>query len=317
MTSQTGPNAGRVLADDATWPGGAPVDAAAFGVRWQGPIPVGTGWAPGPTALDPRPVTVREGNVADTLPDATLLWHGHNEGGVFAAWRGPAGDVLMTHDHGGRFYLDAQGTALDVAPGADALITARTLLDSVMFTVALVRGHVLIHGSAVTDGARVIVVVGASGRGKTSLALALRARGLQHLTDDVLALQAGESTVLGHPGPPVITVPDGAGLLPSSRSLALIDGERWDAVAAAPAPLPIAGVVELVSPDREPDAAPEVVPLLSHILSVPPERARDRFVMLSLLSERCPLIRLTAHSASPAELADQILTRLEGAVRDV
>lgn len=307
MTSLSGPPAGHVISEDATWSGGSLGDVAAFGVRWQGTLPVGAGWAPGSGAPDQQPVVIRAGEVDTTLPGATLLWEGYNEGGTFKAWRAADGELLMTHDHGGRFFYDPRESSLDVAAGVSPLITARTLLDSVMFTVALARGHVLIHGSAVSDGHRAIVIVGASGRGKTSLALALRGRGLQHLTDDVLMLQADGADVLAHPGPPVVTVPEGAALRSGSRALATVDGERWDAVAVTPKGMPVVAIVELIRPDQ---TSSEVVPLLSHMLSVPPERARDRFVMLSLLSERCALIRIPAQSSSPDELAQQVLDRL-------
>ena len=303
---------GRATGADAVWPAPGAVDAAAFGVRWTGPLPGGAGWAASSSATDGPAVEVRTAPTPQAHQSTgELLWRGANEGGLFEARRTTGGTTVMTHGVGGTFSFEAAVSRLTVEPGHDRLATARVLLDSAMFTVSLLRGTVMLHAAAVAGAQGVIAVVGASGRGKSSLAAALRAHGLAHVTDDILALDRQRDVIVGHPGPPVVTVPISNTPQAGEVTLATIGPERWVNVAVASGPLPIAAVVELTAPRLSgTQLNPDVVPLLPHVLSVPPERARDRFVMLAELCEQCPIIQVPAHSHSPEALANDVLARL-------
>lgn len=63
-------------------------------------------------------------------------------------------------------------------------------------TVLMLRGHLLLHASAVSVAGRAVAVVGQSGRGKSTVATLLCASGALMVTDDVLRVDLGD-------GPPV------------------------------------------------------------------------------------------------------------------
>jgi hypothetical protein len=71
---------------------------------------------------------------------------------------------------------------------------------------ATLQGFELFHASAVALRGRAIAFIAPSGTGKTSLAAQLTARGARLLTDDVLALECRDGTVLAHPGVPMANI---------------------------------------------------------------------------------------------------------------
>lgn len=64
----------------------------------------------------------------------------------------------------------------------------------------LLRGHLVLHASAVFDGEAAIAFVGASGMGKSTLATALCRDGCTLLADDVLRVEHDSSGMRTHPG---------------------------------------------------------------------------------------------------------------------
>lgn len=89
----------------------------------------------------------------------------------------------------------------------------------------------LMHASAVALDGRALLIVGASGRGKSALALDLIALGATLVADDRVALTAGDGAVLAAP-PPALT-----GLV-EARGIGLL---RLPHVA----PVPVALVLDL------------------------------------------------------------------------
>ena len=57
----------------------------------------------------------------------------------------------------------------------------------------------IVHGAAVARDGRAAVIVGASGEGKSTLALGLAARGWLHLADDLVALSATGEAIAAFP----------------------------------------------------------------------------------------------------------------------
>jgi hypothetical protein len=96
----------------------------------------------------------------------------------------------------------------------------RPLCGQVLPLAATLQGFELFHASAVVLGGRAVGFVAESGTGKTSLAIALVARGATLVTDDVLALESTAHGVLAHPGVPTanIAAEQLALLPPSERS---------------------------------------------------------------------------------------------------
>jgi len=110
--------------------------------------------------------------------------------------------------------------------------------------------YYLIHGAAVTDGDRTLLVAGPSGHGKTTLALGLVGRGFRLLSDDFAPLARADGRL--HPFPKRIGVkrpnPDERPDLPlqlADENEPLIVGGKWwldpaelpGGVEVAPAPL--------------------------------------------------------------------------------
>jgi hypothetical protein len=91
-------------------------------------------------------------------------------------------------------------------PAAPAAV--RFLTGQVLPLAAVLRGLEVFHASAVEVGGRTVALVGDSGAGKSSLAIALMLAGGRLVTDDVLAVEADPHGrgVLAHPGAGVMNV---------------------------------------------------------------------------------------------------------------
>jgi hypothetical protein len=191
----------------------------------------------------------------------------------------PAAETRAIH------HLSADGAVLRCAP-SDPADPAwwRVVLDSVLFTVALLRGYEALHAGAIVtpDGSGAIAITAASGGGKSTLLSELLGRGLALLADDVVVLESrGAEAPLAHPAAPLMTVPAvrvpallgtaGTPQAPqtvqapqtprarqtlqaqqapqSAQPICAIEDERWIAVPVHPDPLPLRALVVL---DRRP-----------------------------------------------------------------
>ena len=105
-----------------------------------------------------------------------------------------AGYRLLADDYGS-WLVSSDGTAIRTAPPSDLApwLWERFLVAQVLPFAALLQGVEVLHASGVVLHGRVVAIVGASGAGKSSVALNLVLRGAGFFTDDVLALEpAGE-----------------------------------------------------------------------------------------------------------------------------
>jgi hypothetical protein len=101
----------------------------------------------------------------------------------------------------------ADGSAVAYATGASGGPWRRLLVDQALPFAACAAGLECLHASAVVLDGRLLALTGASGAGKSSLALALLRRGALPFADDVLALEAGaDGGLLGHPALPRLRV---------------------------------------------------------------------------------------------------------------
>jgi len=192
------------------------------------------------------------------------------------------------------------------------------VLDSVLFTIALLRGYEALHAGAIATPDGAIAITAATGGGKSTLLAELLGRGLALMADDVLVLEArGTEPPLALPAPPLMTVPDARmptlGEAAPPHTICAIDGERWIAVPVYPEPLPLKALVLL---DRRPASdvsltriESPLAPLLEALIGFPaaPERQRARFELASVLSRTTGLWRLAANLDTPPEvLADTL-----------
>ena len=83
------------------------------------------------------------------------------------------------------------------------------MLDSVLFTVALLHGYEALHAGALATPEGAIAITAFTGGGKSTLISELLARGLTLMTDDVLALAPSgpNGPPLAYAGPPLMTIP--------------------------------------------------------------------------------------------------------------
>ncbi len=141
-------------------------------------------------------------------------------------------------------HLYADASVLRCAP-ADPADRAwwRVVLDSVLFTVALLRGYEALHAGAVATPDGVVAITAATGGGKSTLLSELLGRGSALMADDVLVLEPrGAGPPLAHPAPPLMTVPaDESRGWRGRAAICAVGEEQWVAFPVQSEPLPLRG----------------------------------------------------------------------------
>jgi hypothetical protein len=246
-------------------------------------------------------------------------WAATIDGAPFSVERGRAGDHRFVHGKHAVHHLSEDARLLRCSPpSADHPDWWRIVLDSVLFSVALISGFEALHAGAVATPAGAIAISAGPGGGKSTLVAELVRRGVPLLSDDVVVLEAPRGgPPLAHPGPPLMTVParhsERLGTVISSR-----DDERWVGVPVHAEPVALAALVRL---QRDPGASTSMrrvaapfAPLIDSLLRFPQslERERARFELASQIASRTPVWRLTADPAvDPETLADVLMTGLD------
>lgn len=179
------------------------------------------------------------------------------------------GGVLFQIEQGERGYrisgpkygaavLAADGSRVSGAAGAGGMDAwQRLLIAQVLPFAAVLNGLEVLHASGVAAGGEAFALLGGSGSGKTSVALALCRLGAGFLADDVLAIERDGPRLLAHPGAPVAGIDSGEverlrGLAAFDEGLVLAVDTREAIVRLRPQsePLPLAGLFLL---ERRPD----------------------------------------------------------------
>jgi hypothetical protein len=263
-----------------------------------------------------------------------LGWEGVIDGAPFVVERGVEGDHRFIHgahpDEDGNpseetraiHHLSADASILECAPtDPEEPAWWRVVLDSVLFTVALLKGYEALHAGALAMRDGVVAITAASGGGKSTLLTELLGRGEALMADDVLVLESnGTEAPLAHPAPPLMTVPASRismlGEASPGETICIVEDERWIAVPVHREPLPLKALVVL---DRRPGLGlgtslerieDPLAPLMGSLMSFPhsPARQRTRFELASVLASTTALWRLTADVSIPADaLANALL----------
>jgi hypothetical protein len=270
-------------------------------------------------------------------------WEGVIDGVPFVVERGLAGDHRFVHgldpalsrdwtDRRGELpqgtravhHLSADATVLQCAP-ADRADPSwwRVVLDSVLFTAALLRGYEALHAGALATPDGVIAITATTGGGKSTLVAELLGHGLTLMADDVLVLESSspDSPPLAHPAPPLMTVPieraRGLTRVGSVEPIASLAGEFWIPIPVHLQPLPLKALVVLnrraglATSMRRADGP--LAALLGSLLRFPgtPERERARFELASAISTHVPVWELDADSSvDPGKLAALLMEKL-------
>jgi hypothetical protein len=248
--------------------------------------------------------------------DAPPVWQATlADGQALTLEHGRSGDHRFAYAGGAVFHLSADSSTLLCTP-RDAASPAwkRVLLDSVLFSTALIRGFEALHAAAVELPHGIVALSGASGAGKSTLTAELIRRGASLFADDVLALDRHGSAIRAHPGPPLMNLPAHEPMPgPGTRVLGTFPDELWLAVARpTPAPRRPAAIFLL---DPSGDAGVErvhngVLALLARALRFPhlEARAAERFDLFAALAATTPVFRLRASGRAPRSLlADLVL----------
>lgn len=308
----------------------------AFGLSLSTATPPPGAWAPHPWAEPGLELQLVEHDAiaAHWSGLASIGWQASIDGAPFLVERGCAGDHRFVHGEHSVCHLTSDGTRLRCAlrDGRD-LASWRVILDSVLFSVALLRGYEALHAGAVATPAGAVAIAAGAGGGKSTLLAELLDRGQTLLADDVLVLEpahaqstggrsAQATQPLAHPGAPLMTVPVQAPQQHLGPVIASIGDERWVAVPTHEQAIPLAALVLL---ERRPGLSTELlpvrtplVPLLRSLLAFPqtPQRERARFELASVLASQSPVWRLTADPAvAPQTLGELILAELPALTR--
>lgn len=198
-----------------------------------------------PRPAGPADAVIRYGEVPDALAHAVCR----------AGRRQIApGDYLLDLEGVARYRVRG-GSDVVVAPvpGADPREVRAGILASVMGALAHENGFLALHASAVDVGGACVLFIGASGRGKSSLAAACHARGYPLHTDDLSAVTFdGDARALVHAGYPMLKLwGDALGVLGQElgepRALANQPGKFGVSVPAPAAgpPLPIRSILAI------------------------------------------------------------------------
>jgi hypothetical protein len=245
---------------------------------------------------------------------AEIGWEAEIDGARFVAERGQDGDFRFLHGERSLHHLSADLALLRCAFGGEGPSEWRVVLDSVLFSLALLRGHEALHAGAVATERGAIAIAAGAGGGKSTLLAELLQGGLALFSDDVVVLDAAPGGLpLAYPGAPVMTVPAGTAPLPGEL-IAAVGGESWVGVPTSPDPVPLAALILL---DRRPGGATGLhrvgdpfAALIGSLLHFPrtPERERARFELAGTIASQLPIWRLEADlSVDPATLAELVV----------
>jgi hypothetical protein len=237
-------------------------------------------------------------------------WEAEIDGARFVAERGANGDFRFLHGERSAHHLSADLALLRCAFGSPEPSEWRVVLDSVLFSVALLRGYEALHAGAVVTEKGALAIAAGAGGGKSTLLAELLRGGLPLFSDDVVVLDARpEAPPIARPGAPVMTVPNSVTPLPGGL-IANVGEESWVGVAIDPEPLPLAALILL---DRRSGATTGLHrvsdpfgALIGSLLRFPrtPDRERARFELAGAIAAGLPIWRLEADlSVDPATLA--------------
>ena len=218
--------------------------------------------------------------------------------------RGGTSGIELTIGDLYRFHLSADLGRLRWQLAAGDIDNLRAMTaGSVLAFVLQLKGHGVLHASAVRDARGATAFAGASGAGKTTLAALMCDVGAELVTDDVLRIDAVEGSVICHGGGTGLRLRSAAlDLMPRLRGRAerLPDGRFRVPAATAAGPARLAAVV---LPETDPRAHDVEVRRLSEreafiaLLAQPrwfgwtvPEPVRAQFDAIAACARHVPVL---------------------------
>jgi hypothetical protein len=234
----------------------------------------------------------------------------------FVMMESPAGDVMFAYGRGALLHLSRDLSTLRYAVTDEGEPKwQRVFLDTILWTVSLLRGFELLHAAAVKTPHGLVALVARTGGGKTSLAAEYVRRGATLFSDDIVALEESHEALLARPGPALMNLP--RAIDPdqvAGRVVGDFGAERWVALERSDAtPIPLRAVVLINrvagNPSRCTPTAATALTLLPFAVTLPhlADGARRRFELFATLAATAAVLSLHADPAvPPAGLVDLI-----------
>ncbi len=257
--------------------------ATGFGLRWRSDIALDE-FDPEPCLPGGEPTDVAVHRVAEFVPREAL--RNVNRGQVYAdgirfAWKDEAAFDMV------------DGVRVAYLPGARWQGSLPSAFYSTVAALTLAwRGGMPFHGCAVELGGRAVLIVGASGAGKSSLTAGLIGLGLRFVADDLAAVRVdpGEQVQLFRGRPAMRQHPDTAASLDAAVRVPIPGDPRGKWLvrprARTPEPaLPLAGMLVLADGPPIEDAGTKLAALAAHLFrprwlaALPNHAARRRDLM--------------------------------------
>jgi hypothetical protein len=170
----------------------------------------------------------------------------------------PAGYLLWNRDHG-RVLISGDGRELLCEPDPANAQWAAIVVAQALPLAATLRGLEVLHASGVVLDGTALLITGAAGAGKSSLAAALMRMGGLLLSDDAVALQLHDGALMAHAGSLALqlraaenerlSTPERAAL--GAPAGTAEDKQRYVS-AAAPPPAPLGGLFLLERSAEQP-----------------------------------------------------------------
>jgi len=291
------------------------------------------GAATNPPRVGPEPrrvsLTLEEGAQRANVDWGERLqeWHAPDE---------EIGLAIDSHDvNGYRFYVRDVGVFELTRDGSRAVCRPapasgwhwrRYLISQVLPFAALLHGLEVFHASAVELGGGAVALAGATGLGKSTLALNMHLGGMGFLTDDVVAVQVEGSKVIAQPGIAAAKVRRQARDLVSADRRGLLckrvtenEHETRYELRRSTGPLPLSVVCTLEqSPEtgglevREEDADPwHLLGNTFNLLLQHPDRLRAQLDLCTMIAKQARFLRVNVPSRPGPAAAAQLAAHLK------
>jgi hypothetical protein len=220
----------------------------------------------------PADVTIRVGEArafTDLQPAGRMLLEFELDRRIYSATVREEGDGYILRCYRAcDFEIDAnlRDVTVHIVAGADPGLASVLATGTLLSFLLTLRGHVVLHASAVQVGAGALAFVGSTGMGKSTIATLMCADGAPLITDDVLRLDlsgAADASPTCHVGTSEVRLRKAAGHLttlfdePIATRRTADDRDALRLLGANTPRLPLAAIV-IPMPDHGRDRTPKV-----------------------------------------------------------
>lgn len=184
----------------------APRHTLLYGLRIDSELPLHqVRWVPGDRLAD---VTIRVGeqmDITDGRPPGRVLLDPELGGRSYCATVRGDGSYILRCRRACDFVIEPnlRDVTVRIVSGADPALASVLTTGTLLSFLLMLRGHLVLHASAVQVGDVAVAFVGSTGMGKSTMAALMSARGAALVSDDVLRVDLcgdAESRPMCHVG---------------------------------------------------------------------------------------------------------------------